>query len=263
MVQRDTPWPAGTPCWVDLQVDDPAKAQAFYEALFGWDTQVGPPEAGGYIMCEVQGRPVAGIGPKMGPPETPNAWTTYIASEGADETANKINAAGGMVLAPPFDVMDVGRMAVGVDPGGAVFGIWEAKAHSGMQLANEPGSVTWNENMSRDFDANKAFYNAVFGYTYDDMSSDEFSYATFKTTGDGLGGIGDLGTAAPAETPAHWRTYFAVEDTDDAIEAATKLGGQVVAPAWDTPYGRMAIVCDDQGAIFALMSAPSEEAAEA
>jgi len=254
MVQRDTPWPAGTPCWVDLQVDDLAKAQAFHEALFG---------LGGYIMCEVQGRPVAGIGPKMGPPETPNAWTTYIASEGADETANKINAAGGMVLAPPFDVMDVGRMAVGVDPGGAVFGIWEAKAHSGMQLANEPGSVTWNENMSRSFEANKAFYNAVFGYTYDDMSSDEFSYATFKTTGDGLGGIGDLGTAAPAETPAHWRTYFAVEDTDDAIEAATKLGGQVVAPAWDTPYGRMAIVCDDQGAIFALMSAPSEEAAEA
>lgn len=261
MVQRDTAWPAGTPCWVDLGTDDTARAKAFYEALFGWDTEVGPPEAGGYVMCSVRGKPVAGIGPKMGPAEVPSAWTTYIASDDVDATASRITAAGGHVMAEPFDVMDVGRMAVAADPGGAVFGIWQARAHTGMRLANEPGAVTWNENMSRSFEDNKAFYTAVFGYSYDDMSSDEFSYATFKTTGDGLGGIGDLGAAAPAETPAHWRTYFAVDDADDAVEIAAKLGGQVVAPAWDTPYGRMAILCDDQGAVFAIMSPP--EAAEA
>jgi uncharacterized protein len=261
MVQRDTPWPAGTPCWVDLQTDDVAKATAFYEQLFGWDTQVGPPESGGYVMCEVDGLPVAGIGPKMGPPEAPSAWTTYIATDDADETAQKITAAGGQLFADPFDVMDVGRMAAAADPGGAVFGIWQSRAHTGMHLANEPGSVTWNENMSRSFDANKGFYTAVFGYSYDDMSSDDFSYATFKTTGDSLGGIGDLGPEAPADTPAHWRTYFAVNDTDDAVNAVIKLGGRVVAPAWDSPYGRMAIVSDDQGAVFAVMGLA--EAAEA
>jgi uncharacterized protein len=260
MVQRDTPWPAGTPCWVDLQTEDVAKATAFYEQLFGWDTQVGPPESGGYVMCEVESMPVAGIGPKMGP-EAPSAWTTYIATDDADETASKITGAGGQLLAGPFDVMEVGRMAAAADPGGAVFGIWQSRAHTGMQLANEPGSVTWNENMSRSFDANKGFYEDVFGYSYDDMSSDDFSYATFKTTGDPLGGIGDLGAEAPADTPAHWRTYFAVNDTDETVNTVTKLGGRVVAPAWDTPYGRMAIVCDDQGAVFALMSTP--EAAEA
>ncbi len=71
MVQRDTPWPAGTPCWVDLGTDDVARARVFYETLFGWDTQVGPPESGGYVMCEIDGRPVAGLGPKMGPPRLP------------------------------------------------------------------------------------------------------------------------------------------------------------------------------------------------
>lgn len=257
MVQRDTAWPAGTPCWVDLGTDDVARAKAFYEAMFGWDTQVGPPEAGGYVMCQAQARPVAGIGPKMGPANAPTAWTTYIASDDVDATASKITASGGHVMAEPFDVMDVGRMAVAADPGGAVFGVWQAMAHSGMQLANEPGSVCWNENMSRSFDANKAFYQSVFGYSYDDISGDDFGYATFKTTGDALGGIGDLGTAAPADTPAHWRTYFSVDDTDDAVDTATKLGGRVVAPAWDTPYGRMAILCDDQGAIFAVMSMAS------
>ncbi len=181
MVQRDTPWPAGTPCWVDLGADDVARAATFYSTLFGWDTQVGPPETGGYVMCEVGGRPVTGIGPKQGPPEAPAAWTTYLASDDADATTAKVTAAGGAVLAEPFDVMDVGRMSVAADPGGAVFGIWQARSHKGMGLANESGTVCWNENMSRDFEANKAFYSAVFGYGYDDMSSPEFSYATFKT----------------------------------------------------------------------------------
>jgi uncharacterized protein len=254
MVQRDTPWPAGTPCWVDLGTDDVARATTFYSTLFGWSTQTGPPEAGGYVMCLMQGRPVAGIGPKMGPAEVPTAWTTYLATDDVDATTSKIAPAGGAVLAEPFDVMDVGRMSVAADPGGAVFGVWQARAHAGMGLANEPGAVCWNENMSRSFEANKAFYHDVFGYSYDDMSSDDFRYATFKTTGDGLGGIGDLGTMAPAETPAHWMTYFGVDDADEAAEVATKLGGNVMRPPWDTPYGRMAVFSDDQGAVFAIMA---------
>ncbi|HVB42250.1 MAG TPA: VOC family protein [Streptosporangiaceae bacterium] len=254
MVQRDTPWPAGTPCWVDLGADDVARATAFYATLFGWETQAGPPESGGYVMCQVHGRPVAGIGPKMGPPEAPTAWTTYIATDDADLAASKISAAGGHLVAEPFEVMDVGRMCVAADPGGAIFGIWQARAHSGFQLANEPGTVCWNENMSRDFAANENFYRAIFGYSYNNLSAGDFRYATFKTTGNPLGGIGDLGTLAPADTPAHWRTYFGVNDTDEAVEIVTKLGGNVLAPAWDSPYGRMAIVSDDQGAVFALMS---------
>jgi uncharacterized protein len=253
MVQRDTPWPAGTPCWVDLGTDDVARATTFYSTLFGWDTQVGPPEAGGYVMCQIQGKAVAGIGPKMGPSEVPTAWTTYLASDDVDATTSKVTAAGGAVLAEPFDVMDVGRMSVAADPAGAVFGIWQARAHTGMQLANVPGAVCWNENMSRGFDANKAFYKAVFGYQYDDMSGDGFSYATFKTTGNELGGIGDLGDAAP-DAPAHWTTYFGVANADQAIDVATNLGGTVLRPAWDTPYGRMAMLADDQGAAFALMA---------
>ncbi len=254
MVQRDTPWPAGTPCWVDLGTDDVARATTFYSTLFGWDTEVGPPEAGGYVMCMAQGRPVAGIGPKMGPAEVPTAWTTYLASDDVDATTSKVGAAGGAVLAEPFDVMDVGRMSVAADPGGAVFGIWQARTHRGMGLANEPGAVCWNENMSRSFEANERFYTDVFGYSYDDMSSDDFKYATFKTNGDSMGGIGDLATMAPAETPAHWMTYFGVHDADEAAEVVTKLGGGIMRPAWDTPYGRMAILSDDQGAVFAIMA---------
>lgn len=59
--------------------------------------------------------------------------------------------------------------------------------------------------------------------------------------------------------PAYWGTYFAVADTDAAVEKAFELGGSLIAPAWDSPYGRMAVVSDDQGATFALMSTTAEE----
>jgi predicted enzyme related to lactoylglutathione lyase len=260
MVTRDTAWPAGTPCWVDLSVDDLAKARAFYSAVFGWSVPEGPPEAGGYSMCEIDGQPVAGIGPKMGPAEMPSVWTTYLATPDADETASKVKAAGGQLMMEPMDVMDAGRMGVAVDPGGAMFGLWQAGLHTGVRLANEPGSLVWNENMSRDFDGNKAFYQAVFGYEYGDMSSGDFKYATLDLDGRPVGGIGEMGAGVPAGHPAHWSTYFGVQDTDATVAKVTELGGRVVQPAWDSPYGRMAVLADDQGAVFAVMSvSPASE----
>jgi uncharacterized protein len=257
MVTRDTAWPSGTPCWVDLGVDDVTRASAFYSRLFGWDIQAGPPEAGGYTMCLQDGHPVAGIVPKQGPPDTPTVWTIYIASDDADETAGKITAAGGKILAPPVDVMDVGRAALAADPAGAAFGIWQARSHTGFGLASEPGSVCWNETFSRDMEGSQAFYSAVFGYEYGDMSTPEFRYATLKIDGKEVGGIGELGASVPPEVPAHWSTYFAAGDTDAAVAAVTGAGGSVTREPWDTPYGRMAVVSDDQGAAFSLMGTPA------
>jgi uncharacterized protein len=254
VVTRDTPWPAGTPCWADLGVDDVQKASAFYTAQFGWDVQQGPPEAGGYSIAHLDGNTVAGIGPKMGSPDAPNAWMTYIATDDADATAAKIKGAGGQLLMGPMDVMDVGRMAVAMDTTGAAFGIWQARAHTGFGVANVPGAVSWNEQMSRDFEGSKAFYAAVFGYEFGDMSSDGFSYATLLLDGHEVGGIGAYPADVPASIPAAWSVYFATADTDEAVALATKDGGSLVRPAMDSPYGRMATVADDQGAVFSLIA---------
>jgi uncharacterized protein len=258
MVTRDTAWPTGTPCWADIGVPDIPKAVAFYSGLFGWDVQDTGPDSGGYHMCSVGGRPVAGIGAQAAP-DSGVYWTTYIASDDAELTAAEIRAAGGMVMMEPFDVMDVGRMFIAADPGGAVFGVWQALAHTGMQLANEPGSVIWNENLSRHYEANQAFYAAVFGYEFGDIGAEGVRYATLDLGGRMVGGIGEIGADQPADVPASWRTYFGVADTDASVAKATELGGSVIAPAWDSPYGRMAVVTDDQGAVFALMSVSPEE----
>ena len=257
MVTRDTRWPAGTPCWVDVSVDDVSKAAAFYEALFGWDIQVGGPEVGGYAIARSGGQIVAGIGPKMGPAEAPSAWTTYIATDDADATAATITDAGGQVLAGPMDVMEEGRMAIAMDTSGAAFGIWQGGNTTGIGLANETGALSWNEHMSRDSEAAQAFYRAVFGYDYQDMSGEGFNYAMLMLDGREVGGIGEYPEGTPAEVPAAWGAYFAVEGTDAAMAKVVELGGSVVRPAADTPYGRMGTVTDNHGAVFSVVTPPA------
>lgn len=256
MVTRDSAWPEGTPCWVDLGVSDIPKAIAFYSGLFGWDIPQGPPEVGGYSLASLGGHDTAGIGPKMGPAEAPSTWTTYLASADADAAAQRITKAGGALLMEPMDVMEFGRMAVATDITGAVFGIWQGRQQTGVGLANAPGALAWNEHFSRDFEGAKAFYAAVFGYEYGDMSSDSFTYATLLLSGHEVGGIGAYPPGTPENVPPAWGTYFGAADTDAAVAAAVKAGGQVIRDAADSPYGRMATVTDDQGAAFSLISTP-------
>jgi uncharacterized protein len=260
MVTRDTPWPDGTPCWVDLGTSDIPKAISFYSSQFGWTATQGGPEVGGYSVAHLDSRSVAGIGPIMGPPGTPSAWAVYFASTDADATAAKITSAGGQVLMGPMDVTDVGRMLAATDVTGAAFGVWQAGSHTGVQVANVPGAFTWCEHMSRDFEAAKAFYTAVFGYEYGDMSTESFSYATLLINGQQV--VGGIGAFPPGDEAGHqpfWSVYFGTADTDKAVELVTSHGGRVVRPASDSPYGRMAIVADNQGAVFSLISTPADD----
>jgi len=254
MAARDTAWPEGTPCWVDLGVADVPEASAFYSKLFGWDVQAGPPETGGYSMCHLNGRAVAGIGPKMGPAGAPTMWMTHLAVTDADATAAKIEDAGGQLLVEPMDVMDLGRTVVATDAAGAVFGLWQARAFPGAMTVNEPGAMTWNEQMSHDFEGSKTFYASVLGCEFADMSAGGFSYAAIKVDGREVGGVGAYPADVPAGTPASWSVYFGTADTDASMAAAQGEGGSVVRPAMDSTYGRMGAVADSQGATFSLIS---------
>src|SRR4051794_18493786 len=146
MSERDRYIP-GVPCWVDTSQPDPAAAVDFYSRLFGWDVTGDVSGAGSdsaYFVARIRDEDVAGI--TALPDETPPTamWNTYVWVDSADETASKVSAAGGTVLAQPFDADDAGRMAVCADPEGAVFCLWEAKNHRGAGIVNEHGSVNFN-----------------------------------------------------------------------------------------------------------------------
>ena len=71
----------------------------------------------------------------------PPHWAAYLAVDDADAVVAKAVSLGGTVLQAPFDVMDLGRMAVITDPIGASFSIWQAKKHSGVGVMSETGSL--------------------------------------------------------------------------------------------------------------------------
>lgn len=257
MPLHDGAWPQGTPCWVDAQVDDLPAARGFYAQLFGWEILDSPEGAGGYLMAMMDGRPAAGLGPKPQTMPMPSAWTTYLAADSADDIHAKIIASGGRPFMDPFDVMDVGRMFVAADPTGAVFGVWEARAHTGAGVYNQPGALTWNELQTRDYKAGQAFYAGVFGYSYaeiGDGQSMNYSTASLPAAQPGavVAGVNDL-TKMPGETPSHWLAWFDVADCDAALATATQLGGSVMMPAVDSPFGRMAIVTGAQGEAFGVI----------
>lgn len=259
MPTSDTPWAPGTPCWVDCMVADTASAREFYAGVFGWDIHDGPAEAGGYLMAMLQGKPAAGIGAKGAGQDYPSSWTTYLASADADATNAAVIAAGGQVIASAFDVMTAGRMSVFADPTGAVSGVWQAGDHLGAGIFNEPGSFCWNELHTRDYAAAKAFYEAVFGYTYTPMSESgqDEGYVTFAVPGGeaGVGGIAD-DTAMPgaSEVPPHWLTWFAVADADVSAARVTELGGTIMMPPGDSPIGRLAVVAGREGEVFGIIA---------
>ncbi len=68
----------------------------------------------------------------------PPVWSSYVTVDDADATAAKVREAGGTVIAEPMDVMDLGRMAIFMDPTGAAFGIWQPATMKGAELVNEP-----------------------------------------------------------------------------------------------------------------------------
>ena len=107
--------------------------------------------------------------------------------------------------------------------------------------------------MGRDYDGSKAFFAAVFGYTSTEMGDDNFQYAGIEVDGNTVGGIGTLPPEVPAQIPPHWRVYFAVDDCDATFARVTELGGAVLRPPMDMPYGRHADVADPQGAMFSVI----------
>ncbi|HEU4736637.1 MAG TPA: VOC family protein [Solirubrobacterales bacterium] len=247
----------GTPCWADLGSPDLDASIEFYGALFGWQVPASEnvEQTGGYRRATKNGADVVGMMPLMQEGQPP-AWSTYVSVADAQATAAAVAEAGGGVIAEPMDVMGLGTMAVFTDATGAVFGIWQPGTFPGAGIVNEPGALSWNELNTRDVDASKSFYGAVFGWTFEDNDMGEAgTYTTINSGEDMVGGMLDMNArGVPEQIPAHWQVYFAVEDTDAAVAQATAGGGSVMVPPMEVPAGRFSILVDPHGASFAVIA---------
>ncbi|MEV7416100.1 VOC family protein [Streptomyces sp. NPDC089919] len=247
---RRTP---GTPCWVSLMVHGLAATKEFYTALFGWEYAPGPGELGPYVRARLDGREVAGIGQLPPDRHLATAWTTYLATDDADTTAELIRSCGGTVAVGPLDAEDAGRIALCADPAGAVFGIWQAAAHLGTRLTGPPGTPVWNELVTRETSAVAKFYQVVFGHRPEQGPAEDFDYLTLHLADGPVCALHGVGRALPPDRGAHWMTSFRAADTDAAAALVTELGGRVLSAPHDGPRGRSAVVADPEGAVFTLV----------
>ena len=247
MPTRNTPWPAGTPCWIDYGATDLDAAREFYGGLFGWTFTGGDPEYGGYLNALRNGEPAAGMGPSMTENDPPG-WTVYVATDDSAATVAAIREAGGTVVVEPMEIGPLGTMTIAVDPQGHGFGLWQSGEHTGVRVFNEPGSLVWEEAAVEDPAAAQAFYSAVFGYRFDEIP-DMGGYATFATAERPLGGLGPVTPGLPKG----WAVCFGVASTDETVAAVEGRGGKVLHPAEDTEFGRFAVVEDPWGAAFSLL----------
>lgn len=242
----------GKPVWVDLASSDPAASRAFYARLFGWTIEVNPdPQYGGYALAKVGDRDVAGIGPTQAP-GAPTAWSVYIGTIDADDLAEKVRAAGGTVVAPPFAVGDQGRMAVFQDPSGAFIAAWQPLAMVGFGM-DGPNTFRWAELSARGIDRAIPFYAAVFGWSAQAREMPEGPpYIMFHLGDEDVAGGMEMSPMAPAEVPSYWTVYFAVDDVEASYRTALEAGAHEMLAPMDFPGGRFAILSDPQGAAFGL-----------
>jgi uncharacterized protein len=246
--------PEGAPCWIDLLSSDADRSRAFYGDLFGWTSEDGGPEYGGYINFFKDGKQLAGLMPKTDEMDAPDAWSVYLSVRNIEAVARDVEEQGGSVVVPPMPILDLGHMAVFTDPGGAAIGAWQPGTFPSFEVAFENGTPGWFELQTRDFRSAVTFYDRVFNWpVVMQGDTDEFRYATYGE-GDGQeAGIMDAAAFLPEGVPSHWAIYFKVEDTDATVARTQELGGSVVQPAEDTPYGRLASCLDPNGALFKLV----------
>lgn len=257
-----TDYVPGAPIWVDLGTPDVDAAAAFYGDLFGWEFQSAGPDAGGYGMFTLDGKVVAAVGP-LTEEGVPSSWTVYFHTADADATVKAVEQAGGTVRFGPMDVFTQGRMAAFTDPTGAAFAVWQPGENKGLDAVTDPNTLCWTELYTTDPERSNAFYRSVFGWEADDVPMKDFTYTVVRPTGTGEGAsqggiMGMNEEMLSAGVPSNWQPYFEVTDCDAVVAKALEKGATSPMPGEDVEgVGRIAVLIDPFGAVFALLASTS------
>lgn len=244
----------GSFSWVELATTDQAAAKKFYGSLFGWDIEdspMGPDEV--YTTFKLEGQSTgAAYTLRKEMKGIPPHWGIYMAVENADATADCAAKVGGKVCAPAFDVFDYGRMAVLQDPTGVNFSVWQPKTHTGIGIAGVDGTLCWADLSSPDPAKSSKFYSDLFGWKISAGEHDTSGYLHIENGQDFIGGVQPSAHRNP-NAPPHWLAYFLTSNCDATAAKAKQLGAKFfLEPMTMENVGRMAVIADPQGAVFAI-----------
>lgn len=235
--------------WHENYSNDVEGAKSFYAEVCGWGYETWKPGEADYSMVKVGNTMHAGfLGVQGG---APPHWLGIVQVESADETAERVESAGGSIKAGPMDIPDVGRMVVFADPQGAVLAAMSPEADA-QETPPAEGVFVWDELGTIDVEDAKRFYREVFGWTSEAMDMGPAgTYTVFKRSGDEQ--VGGAMTKPEGAPHPYWLTYVGTDDVDGCVDRAEKQGGTTILEPTDVPtVGRLAVVRDPQGAVFGL-----------
>jgi predicted enzyme related to lactoylglutathione lyase len=244
-----TSYAPGTFSWAELVTSDAVAAKAFYTGIFAWEYRDNPiPDGSVYSTALRDGKDVAALYASDQPPH----WNCYVTVESADAAAARAGELGATIAAEAFDVMDVGRMAVIIDPVGASLCLWEPRSHIGATLVNAPGALAWNDLLTPEPGESAGFYGDLFGWTIDEIPGAGGS----RVIRNGERSNGGIMAIDPrmGSVPPNWLPYFGHEDVERLSEEVVGLGGQVRTGPVKVPAGRFVVLADPQGATFAALT---------
>ncbi len=121
-----------------------------------------------------------------------------------------------------------------------------------------PGAFCWFELATTDQAAAKKFYTSLFGWSANDSPmGPEGVYTMFQLQGQDTGAAYTLRREQQSQgVPPNWMPYIAVDNADAIGTHAAEIGGKLYAPAFDVmDIGRMAVIADPTGAVFAVWQA--------
>jgi len=258
------PSPTGGYIWYELMTPDPEGSKAFYDAVVGWNIGPAVEEFKGYRMINrSDGKAAGGIMPideEMQQHGARPTWLGYIHVTDVDRSAASIEQAGGKTFIAPFDIPNVGRIAMVADPTGAPFYIMkptppanDPAAQSDVFSPTDAQHVRWNELSTTDQEGAIDFYKRQFGWKQEGaMPMGEMGdYRFIQANGVNIGAI----MRKPPQLPVSvWSYYIGVDDIDRAIQAVNDGGGKVLNGPHEIPGGEFALNgMDPQGASFGLV----------
>ncbi len=128
-----------------------------------------------------------------------------------------------------------------------------------------PGTFCWVELGTTDSEGAKKFYTQLFGWTFEDRPvGPGMVYTMLKLDGKGTGALYQLDEAKRSQgIPSHWLSYAAVASADESTTKAKELGATVIVEPFDVmTVGRMAVIQDPTGAVFALWEGRDHKGAD-
>jgi len=245
--------------WYELMSADADAATAFYGELMGWRFSNSGQPGRDYRIVNVGTEPIGGLlqltrgqrecGAK------PN-WVGYIYVDDVKENLAAISADGGSVTMPATAIPGVGTLAMAGDPQGIPFYIMRptdaGESRAFTEDASAIGHCAWNQLMTTDQEAARAFYGKHFGWRKNgEMDMGEMGSYEFLNHGPDIGAV----MTCPPDAAPNWLYFFRVPGVEAAAATITRLGGTLTMPPAQIPESEeyYLTAVDSEGAAFGLV----------